>query len=63
MAQREEGPDIRRFNNAREVLGRIPIRRFVEMEEVAALTAFLTYEESRAITGQIYSINGGQWML
>jgi 2,3-dihydroxy-2,3-dihydro-p-cumate dehydrogenase len=63
MAQREDGPDLLRFNNAREVLGRIPIRRFVEMGEVAALTAFLTYEETRAITGQIYSINGGQWML
>lgn len=45
------------------VLDRIPIGRFVTMEEVAALTAFLTYEESRGITGQIYSVNGGQWMM
>ena len=41
----------------------IPIGRFVEMEEVAALTAFLTYPESRGITGQVYSVNGGQWMM
>ncbi len=44
-------------------LERIPIGRFVEMHEVAALTAFLTYQESRGITGQLYSINGGQWMM
>jgi 2,3-dihydroxy-2,3-dihydro-p-cumate dehydrogenase len=42
---------------------RIPIGRFVDMDEVAALTAFLSYEETRAITGQIYSVNGGQWMM
>ena len=45
------------------VMAQIPIGRFVEMHEVAALTAFLTYEQSRGITGQIYSVNGGQWMM
>jgi 2,3-dihydroxy-2,3-dihydro-p-cumate dehydrogenase len=45
------------------VMAQIPIGRFVEMHEVAALAAFLTYEESRSITGQIYSVNGGQWMM
>jgi len=46
-----------------KALERIPIGRFVDMHEVAALTAFLTYEESRGITGQLYSVNGGQWMM
>jgi len=45
------------------VMAQIPMGRFVDMHEVAALAAFLTYEESRAITGQIYSVNGGQWMM
>ncbi len=52
-----------RIVDVRTVLNQIPIGRFVEMHEVAALTAFLSYEESRGITGQIYSINGGQWMM
>jgi 2,3-dihydroxy-2,3-dihydro-p-cumate dehydrogenase len=52
-----------RIVDVHTVLNQIPIGRFVDMNEVAALTAFLTYEESRAITGQVYSINGGQWMM
>ncbi len=47
----------------RTVIAQIPIGRLVDMHEVAALAAFLTYEESRSITGQIYSVNGGQWMM
>jgi len=52
-----------RIVDIRTVMSQIPVGRFVEMHEVAALAAFLTYEESRAITGQVYSINGGQWMM
>jgi len=52
-----------RIVDVRKVLDVIPIGRFVEMNEVAALTAFLTYEETRGITGQVYSVNGGQWMM
>jgi 2,3-dihydroxy-2,3-dihydro-p-cumate dehydrogenase len=52
-----------RIVDVRTVIAKIPIGRLVEMNEVAALAAFLTYEESRAITGQIYSVNGGQWMM
>jgi 2,3-dihydroxy-2,3-dihydro-p-cumate dehydrogenase len=52
-----------RIVDVRTVIAQIPIGRLVEMHEVAALAAFLTYEESRAITGQIYSVNGGQWMM
>ncbi len=52
-----------RIVDIRTVMAQIPIGRFVDMHEVAALAAFLTYEESRSITGQIYSVNGGQWMM
>lgn len=52
-----------RIVDVRTIMNQIPVGRFAEMHEVAALTAFLTYEESRAITGQVYSINGGQWMM
>ena len=52
-----------RRSDVRTVMAMIPIGRFVEMNEVAALTAFLTYEETRSITGQVYSVNGGQWMM
>ena len=37
----------------------IPLGRFGQPEEVAALTAFLASDESAYITGQVISINGG----
>ncbi|RYC68453.1 MULTISPECIES: 3-oxoacyl-ACP reductase FabG [Spirosoma] len=37
----------------------IPMRRFGEPEEVAALTAFLSSRECSYLTGQVISINGG----
>lgn len=46
-----------------KALEHIPNGRLTELYEVAALAAFLTYEKSKAITGQIYSVNGGQWMM
>ncbi len=46
-----------------DAVARIPIGRLAALEEVAALAAFLTYDESRGITGQVWSVNGGQWML
>ena len=46
-----------------KAMERIPNGRLTELHEVAALTAFLTYPNTTAINGQIYSINGGQWMM
>ena len=46
-----------------KALERIPNGRLTELSEVAALAAFLTYDNTKAITGQIYSVNGGQWMM
>lgn len=46
-----------------KAIERIPIGRMIGLEDVAALTAFLTYPNTKCITGQIYSVNGGQWMM
>lgn len=46
----------------REVTREIPLGRFCEMDEVASLAAYLAFDESAFITGQVISINGGQWM-
>lgn len=46
-----------------QAVSRIPIGRLAALEDVAALVAFLTYAESKGITGQIWSVNGGQWMM
>ena len=43
-------------------IGRVPIRRIIQPEEVAALVAFLASPAASAITGQTYNICGGQTM-
>ncbi len=43
-------------------LGRVPIGRIIQPEEVAALVKFLASKDASAITGQAYNICGGQTM-
>ncbi|MCL2448792.1 MAG: SDR family oxidoreductase [Polyangiaceae bacterium] len=43
----------------REFLGAVPLRRFVEPEEVAGVVAFLCSPAAAAITGQAISVCGG----
>ena len=45
-----------------QALGRVPIKRIIEPEEVANLVKFLASPEASAITGQTYNICGGQIM-
>jgi 3-hydroxybutyrate dehydrogenase len=58
-------PDLARSENIteeeakREVLARQPTRKFVTIEQVAALAAFLAGESAASITGANYAIDGG----
>jgi 3-hydroxybutyrate dehydrogenase len=58
-------PDLAKSENIsldqakRQVLSRQPTNRFVTVEEVASLAAFLASEEAASITGANYSIDGG----
>ena len=45
-----------------KVISKIPVGRLGEPEEVARVVEFLADPDSGFITGQIYSVNGGQYM-
>jgi NAD(P)-dependent dehydrogenase (short-subunit alcohol dehydrogenase family) len=45
-----------------QALGRVPIGRMIQPEEVAHLVKFLASPQAAAITGQTYNICGGQTM-
>ncbi len=42
-----------------ELIGNIPMRRFAEPEEIAAVHAFLASSESTYMTGQVLFVDGG----
>jgi 3-hydroxybutyrate dehydrogenase len=58
-------PDLARSENITEdaakrmVLTRQPTKRFVTVDEVAALAVFLAGEDAKSITGANYEIDGG----
>ena len=45
-----------------KVIAKIPIGRLGEPDEVARVVEFLADPDSGYITGQVYSVNGGQYM-
>jgi acetoacetyl-CoA reductase len=45
-----------------KVIAKIPVGRLGEPEEIARMVEFLADPESGFITGQIFSVNGGQYM-
>ena len=57
---RASGMTFQQFRT--QAIDAVPIRRFIQPEEVARLARFLAAPESSAITGQAYNICGGQTM-
>jgi NAD(P)-dependent dehydrogenase (short-subunit alcohol dehydrogenase family) len=45
-----------------KVIAKIPAGRLGEPDEIARVVEFLADPDSGFITGQIYSVNGGQYM-
>jgi acetoacetyl-CoA reductase len=45
-----------------KVIAKIPVGRLGEADEVARVVEFLADPDSGFITGQVYSVNGGQYM-
>ena len=45
-----------------KVVAKIPVGRLGEPDEVARVVEFLADPDSGFITGQVYSVNGGQYM-
>ncbi len=43
-----------------EVNGKIPLKRHAQPEEIAAMFAFLSSDEARYLTGQVYIVDGGE---
>lgn len=60
LADGRIGPRFRKVLG--DAVGLIPMGRGAEVDEIAAAVAFLAREESRFITGQILSVNGGSSM-
>jgi 3-oxoacyl-[acyl-carrier protein] reductase len=45
-----------------QILERIPLDRFAEVEDIAGIVRFLASEESSYMTGQVLGVNGGmEW--
>lgn len=49
-------------NVVRAVTDAIPLRRFGTAEDVAAAVEFLTGASARYITGEVLTVDGGQWL-
>ena len=46
-----------------QAIAAVPIRRFIEAQEVAELVAYIASDAAKGITGQALNICGGQTMM
>ena len=44
------------------MLGSVPANRFTSPEEVADSASFLLSDRARYITGDVLTVDGGQWL-
>ena len=44
------------------VVSGLPLKRMAEPQEIAHVVAFLTSDAASYVTGQTYTVDGGQWM-
>ena len=49
-------------DHAKEIVSRIPLRRFGEASDIANMVSFLASEESGYVTGQVFAVDGGMAM-
>ncbi len=49
-------------DHAKEIISRIPLRRFGEAADIANMVQFLASEESGYVTGQVFAVDGGMAM-
>jgi len=45
-----------------ELMGRIPLKRLGQAEDVAAAVSYLASDQAAYVTGQVLSVNGGMYM-
>ena len=45
------------------LLSKIPMHRFGDPTDIANMAAYLCSDEGWYITGQVYHVDGGMWML
>ncbi|MBE2214611.1 MAG: 3-oxoacyl-[acyl-carrier-protein] reductase [Opitutaceae bacterium] len=48
--------------HAKEIVSRIPLRRFGEAADIANMVTFLASEETGYVTGQVFAVDGGMAM-
>jgi 3-oxoacyl-[acyl-carrier protein] reductase len=54
--------DMSEGDVAKEIISRIPLKRFGTPSDIANMVTYLCSEESGYITGQVFTVDGGMVM-